>query len=72
VRVRNAAGGQDLDRDLAVQAGVTGTVYLAHSPGAEGRQNLVRTEACSGVERQARARTKYTFLGPSADPHSRR
>ena len=59
LRIHPAARRQDLDRDLPVQARVARTVHLAHSAGADGRQNLVRAEACSGVERQARPDEVY-------------
>jgi hypothetical protein len=37
--------GQDLQRDVAIELRVAGTVHLAHPAGAEGGENLVRAEA---------------------------
>ena len=48
VRVDVPLGGEDLDRDLAPEAGVAGPVDLAHAPGAEGRDHLVRPEPRCG------------------------
>ena len=42
--------GEDLDRDLAAEAGVTGAVDLAHSPRAEQPHDLVRTESGACLE----------------------
>jgi len=39
--------GQDLDGDRPVEPRVAGAVDLVHPPGAEGREELVRTEARS-------------------------
>ena len=50
MRVGEAIGGQDLDRDLAAEAGVAGAVDLAHPAGAEGREHLVRPEFRPGSE----------------------
>ena len=35
---------QQLDRHLATQLRVSGSIHLAHAPGTEGRENLVVTE----------------------------
>jgi hypothetical protein len=45
------ARGQRLDRDVATQAGVAGTVDLTHASGAEEGDDLVGSDAGSGVER---------------------
>jgi len=45
---------EHLQGDVAMQSCVARPVHLAHSARADGRQNLVRAEAGSGVERQAR------------------
>src|ERR1700730_5256124 len=42
---------QDLDRHSTVQSRITGLVDLAHATRAEGREDLVRTEACVSRER---------------------
>jgi hypothetical protein len=42
---------QDLDRDLAVEPGVTGAVDLAHPTGTEQREDFVRAEATARFER---------------------
>ena len=43
-------GGQDLDRDVALQARVAGAIDLAHAAGAEHRFDFVRAEARSALE----------------------
>ena len=40
--VRGQVVGQDLDCDLAVEAGVAGTVNFSHATGAERRDDFVR------------------------------
>ena len=40
--------GQDLDRDLAVEARVLGSVDLTHAARPNGGKNLVRPEASAG------------------------
>ncbi len=52
-RVAGKMRGQDLYRDDAIQAGVAGAVHLAHAPGADRREDFVRTEPGSGVDRHA-------------------
>ena len=42
---------ENLDRDLALQAGVTGAVDLTHRPRAEQPHDLVRAESRAGLER---------------------
>ena len=42
--------GQDLDRHVALEAGVAGAVDLPHPAGAERRDDLVRAEAVAGRE----------------------
>ena len=51
VGVVGEAVGEDLDRDVAVEPRVARPVDLAHSAGAERRQDLVGAEAGSGSER---------------------
>lgn len=43
--IRGEAGGEDLDRDVALQTGVPGAPDLSHTPRAEGRDDLVGTKA---------------------------
>ena len=43
--------GENLDRDLALQARVTGAVDLAHAPRAEQPHDLVRAESRACLER---------------------
>ena len=50
-RVAGEVRRQDLDRDHAVQARVAGAVDLAHAPGAQRREDFVRTEPDSAVDR---------------------
>jgi hypothetical protein len=44
VEAGGAVGGDDLDGDVAAEAGVAGAVDLARPPGPEGGQKLVRAE----------------------------
>ena len=46
--------GQDLDRDVATQSGVSGAIHLAHAAGAKGGEDLIRPEADAGNEGQER------------------
>ena len=39
---------QDLQRDVAIERRVASAIYLAHPPGAEGREDLVGSEARAG------------------------
>ena len=43
-------GGQDLDGHLAAEPAVPSAVDLAHAPGSQRSQDLVRAETGSGVE----------------------
>ena len=47
--------GQDLDRDVATQSGVSGAIHLAHAAGAKGREDLIRPEASAQGEGQTGA-----------------
>jgi hypothetical protein len=44
LRVRGEEGREDLDRDDAVQARVTGAINLPHAPRADRGEDLVRSE----------------------------
>ncbi len=48
LRVGGQGGRQHLDRDLAPEPRVPRLVHLSHSPGTQGRLDLVRTESRSG------------------------
>ncbi len=50
-RVRRDVLGEDLDGDRAVEAGVAGFVHLAHAPGPEGGDDLIRAEAGAASQR---------------------
>ncbi len=39
---------QDFQRDVAIELGVMGAIHLAHAPGPDGGDDLVRTDAVSG------------------------
>ena len=44
VGVVGDGGGEDLHRDLALEAGIAGPIDVAHAPRADGRQDPVRPE----------------------------
>jgi hypothetical protein len=52
-------GREDLDGDLATEPRVAGAVDLAHSAGAERRQDFVRSNARTWIEWQG-GRVDYT------------
>jgi hypothetical protein len=58
IGILREGGGQDLDRDVALQARVAGTIDLAHSAGADHRLDFVRTEARSALEGTVRDSTQ--------------
>jgi hypothetical protein len=41
-RVRAEFCRQDLDRDLALEPGISRSIHLAHAPGAEGGEDVIR------------------------------
>ncbi len=43
--------GQDLDRNLPIQACVLGSINFPHSTGTQRSDDLIRTELCSSVQR---------------------
>jgi hypothetical protein len=55
VRVRRDLSGEDLQRDVASQAGVARPVDLPHAAGPERLDDLVRTESRAGRKRHVRA-----------------
>ena len=50
VLVSGERGGQNLDGDGAVEAGVAGAIDFAHSAGSDGRKDFVGTETASSGE----------------------
>src|SRR4029453_3378125 len=52
---------ENLDRDLALQAGVTGAVDLTHRPRAEQPHDLVRAESRAGLERHRSTPVRWSF-----------
>jgi hypothetical protein len=53
-RVRGEVRGEDLEGDGAAEAGVAGLLNLAHAPGPEKAEDLVRPEASARLERHGR------------------
>jgi len=51
--VSRHAVGKNLDRDVAIQARVTGAIHLAHAAGANQREDLVWAEAGTGLNGHA-------------------
>ena len=58
VEGRSAVGGDDLDRDVATEAGVPGAVNLAHAARPEGGQHLVWTETAARKDQHASPRLR--------------
>ena len=56
IRVGGKRRRQDFDRDVAPESRVLGPIDLPHPSRAEGGQDFVRAEACSGCQRH-RARS---------------
>ena len=54
IRVRQEVVGHDLDGDIAAQLRVVGTIHVAHSTGAEERENFVRTDLPARQRRAVR------------------
>ena len=61
--VRGEPGRQDLDRHLAIEREVARAVHLAHAPGAERRDDLVRAESCAGCHQRLRSESPCDGLG---------
>src|SRR5262245_3749239 len=59
LRIRGKRGSEDLDGDGAIEAPVAGFVHLSHPTGTHQRQDLVRTETGSGLQRQWEGRGNY-------------
>ena len=74
VSIGRDVGAQDLDRDRAVQPRIARLGHLAHSAGADRRENFVWPQAGSGGEAHGKRETVYCRLLPLAGallPHSR-
>ena len=52
IRIAGERIGQDLQRDVAIELRVARAIDLAHAPGADDGEDLVRAEACAGSESQ--------------------
>jgi hypothetical protein len=52
-RLVSEARGQHLDRHIALQPGVTGTINFTHASGPEKAENLVRSDPGAGIHRVA-------------------
>ena len=50
IRISGGLGGEDFDRDGAIEAGVQGLVDFTHPPGANQAEDLVRTQPRADVE----------------------
>ena len=57
--------GEHLDGHQAIEPGVCGAIHLAHASGADGREDLVRTEARAGTQWQEQARNRFTLSSPA-------
>jgi hypothetical protein len=63
--------GQDLDGDVAVQPGISGSIDLAHAAGTECGDDLIRADAGAGSEPHANE-VKYMCGRPAVnDPDER-
>jgi hypothetical protein len=50
IRIAREGFGQDLDRDLASKPRVLAAIHLAHTPGADRRQDFVGAKPCAWFE----------------------
>jgi hypothetical protein len=66
VRVAAAVGGDDLDRDVAPEAGVSGPVDLAHPPRPDGGHDLVRAQSSARLHWHCRGPGEILDPRPSA------
>lgn len=66
VRVGADLGREDLDGEVAVQAGVAGLVDLTHAASADGGLDLVRPEARSRGERHGNLRPGHGTAAETA------
>ena len=51
LRIRREGLRQHLNRDVAIELGIARPIDLAHSPGADEREDLVRAEASTRLKR---------------------
>jgi hypothetical protein len=65
-------GGGDLDGNDAVRAGVAGLVDFAHATGADGRNNLVRTEFRAALQARDRIPSALPVARPGEGAERRR
>jgi hypothetical protein len=68
VGARLIAGADDLDRDVAPQARIAGTVDLPHAPRAEELDELIRTELSPGGQRHCPSEGRNRAHYGSAEP----
>ena len=50
IRIQYERGRQHLERDVAIQFRIAGAIHLAHAPGPDGGDDLIRAEAGAGAE----------------------
>ena len=63
--IRGELGRKDLDRDVALQSLVSGSVDLAHASGADGGNDLVGTEFGSVGDGHGERRDFNRYFSPS-------
>src|SRR5688572_33481508 len=69
LRIEREGSGQYLQRDVAAEVGIAGSIHLSHATGAEQPNHFVGTEALSGVQRHAGCEsiaTSNMYLSPVA------
>ena len=64
IRIESDVGWEQLERDLAIELRIAGAIHLAHAAGAEGTENLVRTELAAGRD-HVRAVERIIARSPS-------
>ena len=52
IRIAGQERRQDFQRDVAIELGVARAIDLAHTPGAERGEDLIRAESSAGRQRQ--------------------
>ena len=63
--IRDAIGGQHLDRDVAPQPWVPRAIDLAHAPGTDQTENVVAAEPCTGLQGHERGQIiRARWQGP--------
>ena len=63
--------GQDLDRDVAAQSGISRAIHLAHAAGADGGEDLIRPEASAQGEGQTGCMWSIAALSDGSTPAKR-